>query len=108
MKDIKPLSSKKPPVPESDHALIESWIAKAMPALQDILKDLDKRVRKELQQPVYAIKWGTHGTPAASVLSKRSSRHSANRIRLQREILGRWPGTNARHVNAHHYVGRSG
>lgn len=58
MKDIKPLSSKKPPVPDADHTLIEAWIAKAMPGLQDILKAIDKQVRKELKQPVYAIKWG--------------------------------------------------
>lgn len=58
MKDIKPLSSKKPPAPEIDHALVEAWIAKAMPGLQGILKAIDKQVCKELKQPVYAIKWG--------------------------------------------------
>lgn len=58
MKDIKPLSSKKPPAPDTDHAIIEAWIAKAMPGLQPILAVLDKQIRQELKPCEYAIKWG--------------------------------------------------
>lgn len=58
MKTHKPLSSKKPPVPEKSHQLIADWIADAKPALNSILRKLDKQIRTLLDEPRYAIKWG--------------------------------------------------
>ena len=58
MKSHQPLSSKKPPAPDESHQLIEEWIAKAMPALNPIVSELDKLIQQELKDPRYAIKWG--------------------------------------------------
>lgn len=58
MKNQKPLSSRKPPEPGEEHKLIEEWIANAKPALNPIVSELDKTVRRELKDPRYAIKWG--------------------------------------------------
>lgn len=58
MKNHKPLSSKKPPAPVEDHGLIEAWIADAKPALNSIVSELDKSIRRKLRHPRYAIKWG--------------------------------------------------
>jgi len=58
MKNHKPLSSKKPPEPDEDHQLIEDWIANTKPALNPIVTELDKQIRKQLDYPRYAIKWG--------------------------------------------------
>ena len=65
MKTRKPLSTKKPPAPEEDHQLIEDWIADARPAVNPILKALDKQIGSELKNPRYAIKWGKayYGSP---------------------------------------------
>lgn len=65
MKTHKPLSTKKPPAPEEDHQLIEDWIADARPAVNPILKALDKQIGSELKNPRYAIKWGKayYGSP---------------------------------------------
>lgn len=58
MNNQKPLSSKKPPVPNEDHQLIEDWIANAKPALNPVVSELDKLIVQELKNPRYAIKWG--------------------------------------------------
>lgn len=58
MKNIKPLSTKKPPVPETGHGRIEAWIANAKPAMNPIVSELDKLVREHLEDPRYAVKWG--------------------------------------------------
>lgn len=58
MENQKPLSSKKPPEPGEDHQVIAEWIANAKPALNPIVSELDKTVRRELKDPRYAIKWG--------------------------------------------------
>ena len=65
MKDHKPLSSKKPPVPDENHGPIETWIANAKPALNPIVSELDRLIRDNLNNPRYAIKWGKayYGTP---------------------------------------------
>lgn len=65
MKTHKPLSTKKPPAPEEDHQLIEDWIADARPAVNPVLKALDKQIGSELKNPRYAIKWGKayYGSP---------------------------------------------
>lgn len=58
MKNIKPLSTKKPPVPDTDHQGIEDWIANAMPAVNPIAAELDRMIRQQLKDPGYAVKWG--------------------------------------------------
>ncbi|MBC8479058.1 MAG: hypothetical protein H8D46_01235 [FCB group bacterium] len=58
MKNIKPLSTKKPPAPDENHELIEEWVANAKPALNPIVLELDKLIRQNLHDPRYAIKWG--------------------------------------------------
>ncbi len=65
MKNHKPLSSKKPPAPDENHGLIETWIANTKPALNPIVSELDRLIRDNLSNPRYAIKWGKayYGTP---------------------------------------------
>lgn len=65
MKTLKPLSSKKPPTPDENHQLIDDWIADARPAVNPILKELDKQICRQLENPRYAIKWGKayYGSP---------------------------------------------
>ena len=58
MKNIKPLSTKKPPAPDENHELIEKWVANAKPALNPVVSELDKLIRQQLKDPRYAIKWG--------------------------------------------------
>ncbi|TLM76868.1 DUF1801 domain-containing protein [Microbulbifer harenosus] len=58
MKNIKPLSAKKPPVPDDNHEIIGEWIANTKPALNPVASRLDKVIRQELKDPRYAIKWG--------------------------------------------------
>lgn len=65
MKNIKPLSTKKPPTPTENHELIEDWIANAKPALNPVVSKLDKLILRKLKDPRYAIKWGKayYGSP---------------------------------------------
>ena len=65
MKDHKPLSTKKPPASDENHALIETWIANSKPGLNPIVSELDQLIRAQLSNPRYAIKWGKayYGTP---------------------------------------------
>ncbi len=65
MENRKPLSSKKPPAPDKNHKLIQEWIANAKPALNPVVSELDKRIRQQLDEPRYAIKWGKayYGSP---------------------------------------------
>lgn len=58
VKNLKPLSSKKPPEPVENHRIIEEWIADTKPALNPVVSELDKSILKELKNPRYAIKWG--------------------------------------------------
>lgn len=67
---IKPKASasskaKKPPEPSSSHAEIEEWIGRQMPALQPIVRRLDKLIRKAIDEPQFAIKWqkAYYGSP---------------------------------------------
>jgi hypothetical protein len=53
----KPVTTRKPPEPSDDHAVIEEWIRNAMPALQPILESLDKLIRETHSGLQYAIKW---------------------------------------------------
>jgi len=65
MKNRKPLSTKKPPVPNDSHELIKEWIANVKPALNPIVSEVDKLIREQLKDPKYAIKWGKayYGSP---------------------------------------------
>lgn len=65
MKNIKPLSTKKPPVPDNDHQRIDEWISNAKPAMNPILSKLDRLIRRQLKDPRYAVKWGKahYGSP---------------------------------------------
>lgn len=58
MKKLKPLSTKKPPVPDKGHKCIEAWTANAKPAMNPIVSELDKLIRPHLKSPRFAIKWG--------------------------------------------------
>jgi hypothetical protein len=58
MKNIKPLSTRKPPVPEKSHARIDEWIANSIPSMNPIVSALDRLIRQHLENPGYAIKWG--------------------------------------------------
>lgn len=58
MKNIKPLSTRKPPAPDENHELIKEWIANTKPALNPIVSELDKSIRQQLKDARYAIKWG--------------------------------------------------
>lgn len=65
MNNRKPLSSKKPPAPDENYKLIQEWILNVKPALNPVVSELDKVIRKRLDQPRYAIKWGKayYGSP---------------------------------------------
>ncbi|MEZ5564029.1 MAG: DUF1801 domain-containing protein [Gammaproteobacteria bacterium] len=58
MKNIKSLSTRKPPVPDASHGRIDEWIANSKPAMNPIISELDKLIRKHLKDPRYAVKWG--------------------------------------------------
>jgi hypothetical protein len=58
MKNIKPLSTKNPPVPDESHTRIEEWIANTKPAMNPIISELDKLIRQHLKNPRYAVKLG--------------------------------------------------
>lgn len=64
-KNPKPLSSKVPPQPKEDHGLVEHWIADTRPSVTPIVAQLDKLIRKQITDPVYAIKWDKayYGSP---------------------------------------------
>lgn len=53
----KPYSTRKPPVPGDDHAVIEEWIGDMMPRLHPILRSFDATIREAIPGVHYAIKW---------------------------------------------------
>lgn len=58
-KQRKPLSTKKPPIPSSDHKVIEDWIAnRIMPGIQPMIKKIDSIIHDSIHNIQYAIKWG--------------------------------------------------
>ena len=65
MKQLKPLSTRKPPEPSDDHADIEAWMRKVMPDLNPIVTRLDGLICETIPGLQYAIKWGKayYGTP---------------------------------------------
>ncbi len=64
-KSAKKTSTARPPEPSDSHAVIQAWMREAMPALQPIVKALDKRIRDAIPGLQYGIKWkkAYYGTP---------------------------------------------
>jgi hypothetical protein len=58
LKTVKPLSSKKPPVPTESLDSINEWIDDSRPKVNPLVKKLDSLVRANLKNPRYAVKWG--------------------------------------------------
>lgn len=56
-KGRKETSTRKPPEPSDSHAEIERWMGSLMPALQPIVKQLDRMIRDTVSDLQYAIKW---------------------------------------------------
>ena len=56
-KILKPLATRKPPIPSDSHADIEEWIRCVMPNLCPIVKRLDALIRDTIPGLQYAIKW---------------------------------------------------
>ena len=58
-------SSRKPPEPSDDHAVIEEFIADSMPKMQPLATRLDEIVREVIPAAQYAVKWSTayYGLP---------------------------------------------
>jgi hypothetical protein len=50
-------STRKPPKPSDDHAVIDDWTRRIMPDLQPIVSRLDQLIREILPDVHYAIKW---------------------------------------------------
>ena len=57
MKQPKPSTTRKPPVPSESHAEIEDWARRVMPDLHPIVKRLDELIRETLPALQYAVKW---------------------------------------------------
>jgi hypothetical protein len=53
----KPLTVRKPPVPEESHAEIDDWIRRVMPDLHPIVERLDASIRETIPGLRYAVKW---------------------------------------------------
>lgn len=65
-KQRKPLTTKKPPVPSTDHDIIKNWLNnETMPAMQSLVKKVDELIIQEIPNLQYSIKWGKafYGTP---------------------------------------------
>ena len=56
-KQLKPLSSRKPPEPAAGHADIDDWMRRVMPDLQPIVRRLDGLIRETLPGLQFAVKW---------------------------------------------------
>ena len=66
-KQRQPLSTKKPPIPFSDHQIIEDWMAnRIMPGIHPLIKEIDNLILASVPELHFAIKWGNayYGTRA--------------------------------------------
>ena len=65
MKQPKPNTTRKPPVPSESHAEIGDWVRRVMPDLHPIVKRLDELIRETLPGLQYAVKWkkAYYGSP---------------------------------------------
>lgn len=59
-------SSRKPPEPVADHAVIDEWMRKTMPDLNPIVTAIDAQIRKAIKGAQFAVKWkkAYYGTAA--------------------------------------------
>lgn len=57
MKQPKPATTRKPPVPSDSHADIDDWIRRVMPDLNPIVQRIDALIRETLTGLQYAVKW---------------------------------------------------
>jgi hypothetical protein len=58
-KQLKPLSTKKPPFPSDDYKVIEDWMSgRIMPGIQPMIKEIDSLIHDLIPNLQYAIKWG--------------------------------------------------
>ena len=57
-KERKTNTTRKPPRPVNDHTIIEEWMARVMPELNPIVKEIDELICKKIPDLQYAIKWG--------------------------------------------------
>jgi hypothetical protein len=56
-KELKPTTTRRPPVPSNSHADIDDWIRRVMPDLHPIVKRLDELIRETILGLQYAVKW---------------------------------------------------
>jgi hypothetical protein len=58
-KQRKPLSTKKPPIPQNNYGVIEDWMTnRIMPGIKPIIKEIDSLIHNSISNLNYAIKWG--------------------------------------------------
>ena len=58
-KQRKPLSTKKPPIPQDDHDIIKEWMNhRVMPGIKPMIKEIDSLIHNSISNLNYAIKWG--------------------------------------------------
>ena len=58
-KQRKPLSTKKPPIPQDDHNIIKEWMANSiMPGISPLIHKSDGLINDAIPNLHYAIKWG--------------------------------------------------
>lgn len=58
-KERKPLSTKKPPIPSDNHAIIEEWMASwVVPNTLPMVKKIDRLIKESIPNLQYATKWG--------------------------------------------------
>lgn len=53
----KPYTTRKPPEPVAEHAVIEEWMAGTMPRLRPILESFDQAIRKAHPKVHFGVKW---------------------------------------------------
>jgi len=56
-KAIKGNAGRKPPEPSADHTAVDEWLARQMPRLQPIVRQLDETIRATIPGLYYAVKW---------------------------------------------------
>lgn len=59
LKTVKPLTSKKPPVPKTDYGVIREWIADIRPKINPVVAKLDALICDNIDNPLFAVKWNS-------------------------------------------------
>ena len=70
-------AARKPPEPLDSHAEIGEWMEQVMPAMQPIVKALDKLIRDTIPGLQYAVKWSKahYGLPDQGWIIEIASYH---------------------------------